>query len=142
RRGRLRPEAVSPAGSVRVPAAEAAAAVAAALTAAPSCAKSAPPVRTDDLDFHLPPGLVASRPPDERDGARMLVVDGAQLLDAHVRDLAEHVPPGALVVVNDTRVLRARLLGKKEGTGGRVEIFVLEPVGEAGGARARWRALG
>lgn len=99
-------------------------------------------MRTSELDFHLPPELVASRPPEERDGGRLLVVDGDVLEDARILDLAERIPAGALLVVNDTRVLRARLLGNKEGTGGRVEIFLLEPQGAGEEGRARWRALG
>lgn len=102
-------------------------------------------MRTAELDFHLPPSLVATRPPDARDGGRLLIV-GDALADAAVVDLPDHVPPGALVVVNDTRVLRARLLGRKAATGGRVEVFLLEPAGGAPAgaaeARARWRALG
>jgi S-adenosylmethionine:tRNA ribosyltransferase-isomerase len=101
-------------------------------------------VRTAELDFHLPPSLIATRPPDARDGGRLLVV-GDPLHDARVVDLPDHVPGGALIVVNDTRVLRARLLGRKEATGGRVEVFLLEPAGDApdpAATRARWRALG
>jgi len=101
-------------------------------------------VRTADLDFDLPPGLVATRPPAERDGGRLLVLDGDDLADARILDLPEHIPEGALVVVNDTRVLRARLLGKKVPTGGRVEVFLLEPLGHVDpvAPRARWKALG
>lgn len=99
-------------------------------------------MRTSELDFHLPPELIASRPPEERDGGRLLVVDGDRREDARVLDLGDRIPSGALLVVNDTRVLRARLLGKKEGTGGRVEIFLLEPLGAGSEGRARWKALG
>lgn len=101
-------------------------------------------MRTADLDYVLPPELVAHRPPVERDGGRLLVVEGDELRDAQVVDLAELIPPGALVVVNDTRVVRARLLGRREKTGGRVEIFLLARLDEGGpeARTARYRALG
>lgn len=101
-------------------------------------------MRTADLDYVLPPELVAHRPPEARDGGRLLVIDGEALRDAHVVDLAEVIPRGALVVVNDTRVVRARLLGHREATRGRVEIFLLKRLDDgAEGARvARYEALG
>jgi S-adenosylmethionine:tRNA ribosyltransferase-isomerase len=106
-------------------------------------------VRLDLLDYDLPPELVATRPAAERDGARLLVVDPAADVreapaDRTIRDLPELVPPGALVVINDTRVLPARLLGRKRDTGGRVELLLLRRAGgPAPSARAeRWEALG
>ena len=81
------------------------------------------------LSYELPPGLIAARPLDERDGARLLVLDPGALRHASIRDLPTLIPAGALLVVNDTRVLPARLLGHKEGSGGRVEIFLVERVG-------------
>lgn len=79
-----------------------------------------------DFDYELPPDRIAARPVEPRDAARMLVVDrrtGA-LTDATVRDLPRFLAPGDLLVVNDTRVLHARLFGKRA-TGGRVEILLL-----------------
>jgi S-adenosylmethionine:tRNA ribosyltransferase-isomerase len=83
-------------------------------------------VRRALLDYELPPELIASRPAKDRDGARLLVVDPARdaLTHAAVSDLAELLPHGALLVVNDTRVIPARLLGVKE-SGGRVELFLV-----------------
>jgi len=91
-------------------------------------------VRVDLLDFELPPERIAQEPPAEREGARLLVVDpegpfAVALQDAAIVDLAELVPKNALVVVNDTRVLPARLLAKKPDTGGKVEIFLVRPEG-------------
>jgi len=86
---------------------------------------------TDDLDYVLPPELVAHRPPEARDGGRLLVVGeggGESLRDARILDLVELIPRGALLVVNDTKVVRARLLGHRETTGGRVEILLLAPL--------------
>lgn len=102
------------------------------------------------LDYELPPELIASRPAKDRDGSRLLVVDPAHdtLTHAAVRDLAELLPGGALLVVNDTRVIPARLLGVKE-SGGRVELFLVRRLGALGDAphatcetEERWQALG
>ncbi|MBL9024758.1 MAG: tRNA preQ1(34) S-adenosylmethionine ribosyltransferase-isomerase QueA [Myxococcales bacterium] len=98
-------------------------------------------MRIDLFDFHLPEGLVADHPAAERDGARLLVVKpGAALEDRAVLELPALLPEGALVVVNDTRVIPARLFGTKP-SGGRVEVLLLER--EAGGDMDEvWRALG
>ncbi|MGC4065340.1 MAG: tRNA preQ1(34) S-adenosylmethionine ribosyltransferase-isomerase QueA [Polyangiaceae bacterium] len=100
-------------------------------------------MRTDELDYQLPDDRIARHPTPERDGARMLVVESQQLRDAWVRDWAASVPGGSLVVVNDTRVLRARLLGRRRGTGGHVELLLLEhAVGSSvGGPVESWVAL-
>lgn len=101
------------------------------------------------LDYDLPPELIAARPPVERDGARLLVLgEGPPAFEA-VRDLDRFVEPGTLVVLNDTRVIPARLWGHKVGSGGRVEILLVRRIGAAtveDGGRAlpaeRWTALG
>jgi S-adenosylmethionine:tRNA ribosyltransferase-isomerase len=99
-------------------------------------------VRIEELDYPLPGELVAARPPRERDGGRMLVVHAGGIEHRAVRDLAALIPEGAVVVVNDTRVVPARLFGHKEGSGGRVEVLLVERLG-AGGERPgeRWRAM-
>lgn len=94
---------------------------------------------TELLDYELPESSIAQHPPSERDGGRMLVVEES-VSHAHVRDLPERVPSGALVVVNDSRVIPARLLGTKA-TGGRVEVFLLERL-QTGQHVQRWAALG
>ncbi|WP_437969591.1 tRNA preQ1(34) S-adenosylmethionine ribosyltransferase-isomerase QueA [Sorangium sp. So ce260] len=117
-------------------------------------------MRCELLDYELPEALIASRPPEERDGARLLLVDrgrgAGDVEHAAIRDLDRYIERGALVVVNDTKVVPARLFGKKRGTGGQVELFLLQrldeaPVGGealAGGPREsaaraeRWRAMG
>ncbi len=68
-------------------------------------------MNVDLFDFHLPPDLIALRPAVPRDAARMLVVDAAGRRDAFVRDLAEQLCAGDLLVFNDTRVIPARLEG-------------------------------
>lgn len=98
-------------------------------------------MRTDLLDYELPDELIARRPPTERDGGRLLVVARDGLEHRRVSEWVELVPSGALVVLNDTRVLPARLLGRRLGGGGRVELLLLERLGAAG-ERERWRAIG
>lgn len=102
-------------------------------------------MRLDALDYELPPELIAQEPAAQRDRARLLLVPaGREVGHAHVTDLAEHVAPGTLVVVNDTRVLRARIVGTKEGTGGKTEVFLLRKAAErveATGTVQVWRAL-
>ena len=93
-----------------------------------------------DLDYTLPEALIAQEPPAERDGARMLVLDRERgaITHRHVVDLPELVAP-ALFVVNDTRVLPARMFARKP-TGGRVELLLIERI-EGEGAREVWSAL-
>ncbi len=95
----------------------------------------------DAYDFALPPEQIAQEPTPERDGARLLVLDRADGTLAHrqVRDLPSQLGPGDLLVVNATRVLPARLRGRKT-TGGAAEALLLGP--EAGGFRALVRASG
>ncbi len=83
-------------------------------------------VKTSDFDYELPKELIAQTPIEPRDHARMLVLDrsGGQIEHRHVFDLPAYLRPGDLLVLNDTRVFPARLLGRKE-TGGQVEILLL-----------------
>lgn len=93
---------------------------------------------TDDFDYDLPAARIAQTPVEPRDAARLLVsVDAARDPEhRHVRDLPDCVGPGDLLVVNDTRVLPARLHLVKA-TGGAAEVFLLEPGAEPG----EWDAL-
>ncbi len=95
-------------------------------------------MRTSDFSFEVPEELIAQRPPQVRGASRLLVVrrrDG-ELLDAMVSDLPSLAPPRALLVLNDTRVLKARLYGRALDTGGAVEILLLRP-----SAPGAWEAL-
>ena len=76
-----------------------------------------------DFDFALPPELIAQHPAPERSGARLLDGTASTPVDRSVRDLPALLRPGDLLVFNDTRVIRARLLGEKP-TGGAVEALV------------------
>ena len=84
-------------------------------------------MRTSDFDYHLPPELIAQQPVEPRDSARLLVVSRSTgaLAHHHVRDLPAILSPGDLLVLNDTRVMAARLLGVRGDTGGRVELLLL-----------------
>ncbi len=94
-------------------------------------------MRTSELDYDLPPELIAQRPLPERDDSRLLVYERVTgtLRHRSFRDLPEELPRGALVVVNDTRVVPARLRVQRA-TGGEAEVLLLEPVGDG-----LWEAL-
>lgn len=79
----------------------------------------------DSYDYQLPDSQIAQVPSDRRDGSRLLVVDGAGAgMDAAFADLPRLIGPGDVLVVNDTRVFPARLLGRKE-SGGQAELLLL-----------------
>lgn len=87
-----------------------------------------PSPKTADFDYPLPPELIAQHPADRRDGARMMVLHCAEQRIEHrwFRDFSDYVKAGDLVVVNNTKVIPARLFARKPGTGGRAELFLLE----------------
>ncbi len=82
-------------------------------------------MRRSLLHYELPPDLVASFPTTDREAARLLVVYPDNLEHRTISNLPDELPEGSLVIVNDTRVLRARLLGQKLSSGGKVEIFLV-----------------
>ncbi len=100
-----------------------------------------PPMTTDDFDFELPRAAIAQHPVHPRDAARLLVV-GETLDDRGVAELPGLLRPGDVLVVNDTRVIPARLFGRRGAA--KVEITLIAeatgPEGRANGG-ARWRAL-
>ena len=73
-------------------------------------------LHTSDFDFELPPELIASHPLEKRDASRMLVVDGNNVADRHIRDFLDYLKPGDVVVFNNSRVIPARFManGKHE----------------------------
>jgi S-adenosylmethionine:tRNA ribosyltransferase-isomerase len=115
-------------------------------------------VRVEAFHYDLPPELIAQQPAEERELARLLILprepseprDGTAPEHRRVSELPDMLPPGALVVVNDTRVIPARLIGRKRETGGRVEVLLVRRIGvrelevAPGEVRAAevWRALG
>jgi len=84
-------------------------------------------VRTDEFDYDLPTGLIAQEPAVPRDSCRLLVLDRAsgQIDHRTFTDVVDYLEPGDVLVVNETRVLPARLKGVKDETGGAVEILLL-----------------
>ena len=96
-------------------------------------------LRTSDFDFHLPPERIAQSPAERRDASRLLVVDRATGALAHrvFSDLVEYVRPGDALVLNETRVFPARLVGRKP-TGASAEVLLLTP---HGGEEKVWTAL-
>ena len=77
----------------------------------------------DDFDYELPQGLIAQHPSDSRSASRLLRLSGGTLADHRFSDLPQLLSPRDLLVFNDTRVIKARLFGKKE-TGGRIEVLI------------------
>jgi S-adenosylmethionine:tRNA ribosyltransferase-isomerase len=95
-------------------------------------------MRVSELQYELPEAAIAQSPIEPRDAARLLVaVSDNPPHHAHVRDLPQFLGPGDLVVLNDTKVLRARLHLRKR-TGGAVEVLLLSPIDERHSA---WEAL-
>jgi S-adenosylmethionine:tRNA ribosyltransferase-isomerase len=95
--------------------------------------ETAAALRTDDFDFDLPREAIADRPAVPRDAARMLVI-GEMLRDMSVRDLPDLLATGDVLVINDTRVIPARLIGRRGEA--RIEVTLHRPEGP----RA-WRAF-
>ena len=88
-------------------------------------------MNTSDFDYHLPPELIAQQPAARRDASRMMVVHRSDGRIEHktFSDLPDYLNAGDLVVLNNTRVIPARIFGSKPGTGGKVEFLMLEEVG-------------
>jgi S-adenosylmethionine:tRNA ribosyltransferase-isomerase len=101
-------------------------------------------LRVADFDFNLPPELIAQQPPAERGLSRMLAVDRASgaLRDTYFAELPSLLKPGDLLVLNDSRVIPARLYARRtlvrerEKPTGRIEVMLTEAAGEG-----EWRAL-
>jgi len=81
------------------------------------------PMRTDEFDFALPEQLIAQHPPEQRGASRLLFAHDGVLQDCRFADLLRLVRPDDVLVLNDTRVIKARLFGSKE-SGGKVEVLV------------------
>ena len=96
-------------------------------------------LRTADYDFDLPPDRIAQAPAERRDASRLLVVDRATGTLAHrvFADLLDYVPAGDALVLNETRVFPARLLGRRA-SGAEAEVLLLTP---QGGEEKLWTAL-
>lgn len=99
-------------------------------------------MKLEDFDFDLPEGLIATRPARPRTAARLLVAEGDGMRDLHVADLVDLLGPGDRLILNNTKVIPARLSGTRhratrDGEGvARIEVTLLEP-----GADGSWSAL-
>lgn len=85
-------------------------------------------IKTSDFYFELPQELIAQDPLEDRSSSRLLVLDqktGA-VSHQHFRDILDHISPGDCLVLNDTKVIPARLLGIKEDTGAAIEVLLLK----------------
>ncbi|OGO07391.1 MAG: tRNA preQ1(34) S-adenosylmethionine ribosyltransferase-isomerase QueA [Chloroflexi bacterium RBG_13_57_8] len=84
-------------------------------------------MKTSDFDYHLPTELIAQTPIEPRDSSRLMVVDRktGSIQHRHFYDILEYLHQGDVMVFNDSRVIPARLKGKRQGSGGMVEILLL-----------------
>ncbi len=99
-------------------------------------------METKDFDFYLPDDLIAQYPLKERDSSRLMVLSRStgEVLNRGFRDILEFLRPGDVLVLNDTRVIPARLAGKKA-TGGKVELLLTEKLATAQAGRESWRCM-
>lgn len=90
------------------------------------------------FDFELPEHLIAQHPLADRTASRLLVLhkETGNILHQRFTNLIDHLVPGDVLVLNDSRVLPARLIGEKEGTGAKIEVLLLKSLGED-----RWETL-
>ncbi len=94
-----------------------------------------------DFDYELPIGRIAQTPVEPRDAARLLVDRGREPpAHRHVSDIVEYLQPGDVLVVNDSKVIPARLRLQRH-SGGAAEVLLLEPVASVDGDRRVWEAL-
>jgi len=95
-------------------------------------------MNTSDFDYDLPEKLIAQVPAENRTDSRMMVVhrDSGVIEHRHISDIGEYLVAGDLLVVNNTKVIPARIFGHKAETGGAIELLLLEPLAEG-----RWLVL-
>jgi len=95
-------------------------------------------LKTSDFGYHLPQELIAQTPAEHRDNSRLLVLDRASSVIEHCRffNIVDYLRPGDALVFNDSRVIPARLFGRKAGTGAHVEALLLLRKGPG-----EWQAL-
>ena len=96
-------------------------------------------MRTSDFDYHLPPELIAQTPLEPRDSSRLMVLHrpDESIEHRHFADITAYLHDGDVLVFNDSRVIPARLKGKKSKSGGKVEILLLRRL-----EPCLWEALG
>ena len=97
-----------------------------------ACRKEAVKLKVSDFDYDLPEELIAQDPLEDRSSSRLLVLDrqSGDMSHEHFTDIVKYLKPGDCLVINDTKVIPARLLGFKEDTGAHVEILLLKHKGD------------
>jgi S-adenosylmethionine:tRNA ribosyltransferase-isomerase len=101
-------------------------------------------MKTSDFDFNVPQELIAHEPAAERDHSRLMALDRARrtIEHKHFYDVVDYLSPGDLLVLNDTKVMPANLVGKKEGSGARVEVLLVSSHGARVASRQQtWECL-
>jgi len=95
----------------------------------------------NDYDFELPEYLIAQHPPQERGNSRLMVLSTSKksIIHSKVMNLADYIPPTAIMVFNNSKVRKARLFGEKSGTNQHVEFLLLQPL-EISQDRSTWVA--
>ena len=93
-----------------------------------------------EYDYELPEHLIAQMPADKRENSRMMVLDRATGTIAHkyFYDIVDEIEPNSLLILNDTKVLPARLFGVKEETGAKIEVFLLKKIPQS---QTSWEVL-
>ena len=89
-------------------------------------------MKTDDFDYELPKELIAQTPLKDRNKSRMLVLDKetGEFFDNSFTDLIDYLNPGDTIVLNDSKVIPARIIGQKEDTGAVIEVLMLKDLGD------------
>ena len=90
-------------------------------------------MKTDDFDFVLPEKLIAQTPLKDRSSSKLLILDRenpSSLEEAHFSDILDYFHPGDALVLNETKVLPARIFGHRADTGGRIEVLLLKNLGD------------
>jgi S-adenosylmethionine:tRNA ribosyltransferase-isomerase len=98
-------------------------------------------LKISDFDYELPAELIAQTPIEPRDASRLMVIErrSEAIEHRHFRDIGDYLRPGDLLIANQSRVIPARLLGHRAGTGGQVEVLLLSERTDLG--RDTWEAL-
>ena len=87
-------------------------------------------MKLDDFDYYLPEELIAQSPLEQRDGCRLMVLDRREktVEHRHFYDILNYVNPGDCLVLNDSRVIPARMYGLKKGTGAHIELLLIKRI--------------
>ena len=95
-------------------------------------------MKTDDFDFYLPKELIAQTPLDKRDASKLLVLDkeNGNISHKHFGDIIDYLDKGDTLVLNDTKVIPARIIGIKEETGAVIELLLLKEIN-----KGQWECL-